>query len=100
MSNFFLIFLINIYCRPLLKEGKNTELKDNLIEHFDFVVVSCEVWKHLYSWYSSDWTIVRFVRRDKTNKKSYFLDLYPEKGCKEAQGRDSEIFESDTESSK
>ena len=62
-----------------MKEGKQTEIKDDLVEHFDFMAVSCEVWKHLYSWYSADWTIMRFLKRDKTNKKAYYLDLYPEK---------------------
>lgn len=62
-----------------MKEGKSTELKEDLIEHFDFIVVSTEVWKHLYSWYSSDWTVMRFLRRDKTNRKTFYLDLYPEK---------------------
>ena len=47
------------------------------MEHFDFIAVSAEVWMHLYSWYSSDWTVARFMKRDRANKKSYYLDLYP-----------------------
>lgn len=62
-----------------MREGNSSELKENLVEHFDFVVVSCDIWKYLYCWYSSDWAIVRFMRRDQTNKKAYYLDLYPSK---------------------
>ena len=61
-----------------MKEGKdNNQLKDHSVEHFDFVVVSCEIWKHLYSWYSADQPVVRFLKRDRTNNKTYVLDLYP-----------------------
>lgn len=63
----------------MVEEGpmKGQTLKPELVEHFDFVVVSCEIWKHLYAWYSADQPIVRFLKRDQFNKKSYFLDLYP-----------------------
>lgn len=81
-----------------MKEGRSSELKDNLIEHFDFVAVSAEVWKHMYSWYSSDWTVVRFVKRDRTNKKSYYLDLYPERNIYQFD-KESEICESDSDTS-
>lgn len=80
-----------------MKESNSSELKDNLIEHFDFVVVSCEIWKHLYSWYSVDWTVVRFVRRDRTNKRAFFLDLYPEKSKLINEIDDNDICESDSE---
>jgi len=53
-------------------------LKENLIEHFDFEAVSPAVWKYLYSWYSSDWCIMRLLKRDKTNPQGVILDLYPE----------------------
>jgi len=80
-----------------MKESNSSELKDNLIEHFDFVVVSCEIWKHLYSWYSADWTVVRFMRRDRTNKRAFFLDLYPEKSKLINEIDDNDICESDSE---
>lgn len=53
-------------------------LKDNIIEHFDYEAVTLMVWKHLYSWYSADWCILRFIRRDKANNYGLILDLYPE----------------------
>jgi hypothetical protein len=64
--------------RPLLKEGRSMLLKENLVEHFDFVAVSAEVWKHIYSWYSADWSIVRYLKVDNTSLKLY-LDIYPGK---------------------
>ena len=63
----------------LIIDGNNARLNENLVEHFDFVALSGEVWKYLYSWYSADHIVVRFLKRDKTNKKAYYLDLYPEK---------------------
>ena len=42
-------------------------LKDNLVEHFDFIAVSAEVWRLLYSWYSSDWCVARLLKKDRTN---------------------------------
>jgi hypothetical protein len=82
-----------------LKEGKGAELKENLVEHFDFVAVSCEVWRHLYSWYSSDMTVVRFMKRDKINKKIFYLELYPEKQKleKHIDENNSEAYESESE---
>lgn len=53
-------------------------LKDTIIEHYDFEAVSALVWKHLYSWYSADWCIMRYLRRDRVNKRGLVLDLYPE----------------------
>ena len=67
-SKIFLLFMISNRC--ILKAGRSIELKDDLVEHFDFIVISCDVWKLLYSWYSADCTIVRFMRRDQTNKRA------------------------------
>ena len=39
----------------LVDRGKyGINLKEDIVEKYDFVVVSCEVWKHLYAWYSAD----------------------------------------------
>jgi hypothetical protein len=67
----------------LLKKGMSIFLKDNLVEHHDFVVVSPEVWKYLQSWYSSDWSIARYLKREKLGggKKGWVLDLYPDIKC-------------------
>ena len=53
-------------------------LKENLVEHFDFEAVSPAVWRYLYSWYSADWCVMRYLKRDKTNPLGNILDLYPE----------------------
>lgn len=53
-------------------------LKDNIVEHFDFEAVSPTVWRYLYSWYSADWCIMRFIKRDRVNQAGVFLELYPE----------------------
>lgn len=54
-------------------------LKESIIEHFDYEAVSSSVWKHLYSWYSADWCIMRYLKRDKVTRSSgLMLDLYPE----------------------
>jgi hypothetical protein len=62
----------------LLKDGRSMNLKDNIVEHFDFEAVSPSVWKYIYSWFSADWCIMRVLKRDKTTINGVFLDLYPE----------------------
>ena len=54
-------------------------LKSNIIEHFDFEAVTPSVWRYIYSWYSSDWCIMRYLKRDKVNQYGVILELYPEK---------------------
>ena len=43
--------------KQLLKNGRGNELKDNLVEHFDYEAVSQDVWRYFYNWYSCDWCI-------------------------------------------
>ena len=54
-------------------------LKNNLIEHHNYVALPPELWKHIYAWYSADWSIVRFLRRD--SAQGVILDLYPVHGA-------------------
>jgi hypothetical protein len=49
---------------------------------------------HLYSWYSCDWTVARFLKRDRANKRSYYLDLYPERKFMERDSDASDVSES------
>ena len=49
-----------------------------MAERFDFETLIPSIWVHLYSWYSADSQVVRFMKRDKLNKKQMTLDLYPE----------------------
>ena len=70
----------------MLNRGKGTPqqmqyliLKDDIIEHFDFEAVSLDIWRFFKSWYDSDLALLRFIKPDKVNRNSLFLDLYPEK---------------------
>jgi len=49
-----------------------------LIEHYDFEALYPSVWKHLYSWYSADIQIVRYLKKDVLNRHVMILDLYPD----------------------
>lgn len=62
-----------------MKDTKILQLKDNLIEHFDYEVVCKDVWQHLYSWYSADFCISRFLGRDMVNANKITLECYPGK---------------------
>lgn len=64
--------------RILLNDGRSMNLKDNLVEHFDFEAISPTIWKYLYSWYSADWCVMRYLKRDRMNPHAAILDLYPE----------------------
>ena len=73
---------LNLYARPgpvenhdLLQKRNCLLLKNNLIEHHNYVALPPLIWKHIYSWYSADWSIVRFLRRD--SAQGVILDLYP-----------------------
>jgi hypothetical protein len=59
----------------LLLDDNCMILKPNLIEHHDYEALPQEVWKYILAWYSADWRIVRFLRRDAQQKT--FLDLHP-----------------------
>ncbi|CDW76666.1 ubiquitin carboxyl-terminal hydrolase [Stylonychia lemnae] len=39
-------------------------LRPNLIEVFDYIAVPQAIWKYLYSWYSTDWSISRKLVQD------------------------------------
>jgi len=64
--------------KELLLDTKIIQLKENLIEHFDYEVVSKDVWQRLYSWFSADYCISRFLEKDNVNSKKIVLELYPE----------------------
>ena len=46
------------------------ELKNTIVEHFDYEVVPPTVWLHLYSWYSADVTVCRRLALDSMNNKN------------------------------
>jgi len=73
--------------RPLLKYdvvddlGSLTgdlELREHLLEHHDYEVVSRKVFSVLARWYGCDFEIARGMKEDPFKKNKFFLDLYPE----------------------
>ena len=52
-------------------------MRENLVEHFDFEVLYPQLWLYLYSWFSADCQIVRYLRKDKLHSGQYRLELYP-----------------------
>ena len=76
---------LNLYAKPgpienydLLLKRNCLQLKSNLFEHHNYVALPPDIWRHIYAWYSADWSIVRFLRRD--NAQGVILDLYPHHG--------------------
>lgn len=39
-------------------------LRENLFEHYDFEALYPSIWMHLYSWYSADTQIARYLKVD------------------------------------
>ena len=70
-------------------------LRENLFEHYDFEALYSSIWMHLYSWYSADTQIARYLKVDSLaangsqtllqalkgdgTVKNMELDLYPVK---------------------
>jgi hypothetical protein len=75
-------------------------LREDLIEHYDFEALYPSIWTHLYSWYSADTQIARYLKADSmitsdhpnnlelsepinllsfdvSHNKKFELDLYP-----------------------
>ncbi|TNV73251.1 hypothetical protein FGO68_gene12077 [Halteria grandinella] len=57
--------------------GNSQRLRENLVEHFDFEVLFPQLWLYMYSWFSADCQIVRYLRKDRLSSGIYRLDLYP-----------------------
>jgi len=53
------------------------ELKENLLEHHDYEVVSKRLFNVLSKWYGCDFEITRAMRIDPFKKDKLYLDLYP-----------------------
>lgn len=49
-------------------------LVSDLMEHYDYEAVNQEVWKYLFAWYCSDWSIQRSL---KSHQGKMYLNLYP-----------------------
>jgi hypothetical protein len=44
--------------------GTMRGLRENLFEHYDFEALQPNIWLHLYSWYSADTQIARYMKSD------------------------------------
>jgi predicted nuclease of restriction endonuclease-like (RecB) superfamily len=53
------------------------ELRDGLLEHYDFEAINEEVFQNLKLWYGVDFEIVRNLKKDPTQKNRLYIDLYP-----------------------
>ena len=64
--------------KQLIRQGeRQSYLKKDLIEHFDYKIVSSDVWSHLSSWHSFDICLCRVLVKDATDKHKIYLELYP-----------------------
>lgn len=66
------------------KESTNNEitfpeLKENLLEHYDYVALPKKLFKLFKSWYGVDFEILRYLKPDPTQFNKMILDLYPGK---------------------
>ena len=59
------------------------ELKENLLEHYDFIALPKKLFKLFNNWYGVDFEIIRFLKPDPTQNNKMVLDLYPGKKKKE-----------------
>ena len=59
-----------------LKDGF-CELKENLLEHYDFVALPKKLFKLFNNWYGVDFEISRSLKPDPTQNNKMVLDLYP-----------------------
>lgn len=67
-----------IKARPQISGCKSVQMKENLLEHFDYEVLPRLVFIQLKEWYGVDTIIVRHLKVDLTNPNSMQVDIYPE----------------------
>ena len=49
-------------------------LRENLAEHYDFEALFPSIWLHLYSWYSADTQIARYLRQDALKEENNLMN--------------------------
>lgn len=59
------------------KKEQIYELKENLLENYDFVALPKKIYKLFKKWYNIDFEIIRYVRPDPTQNNKMVIDLYP-----------------------
>ena len=60
--------------------GQSGALKENIVLHFDYIYVTKAVWTHLYSWFSADYTIFRYLKPARGPLTKRVLDSNMPKG--------------------
>jgi len=73
------ILLKNEIVEDLSTLTSELELKDNLLEHHDYVLLSNNVFDVVKKWYGCDFEIVRAMKVDLFHPEKLQLDLYPKK---------------------
>lgn len=53
------------------------DLRENLLEHYDFVALPKKVYKLFKTWYDVDFEIIRYLKPDPTQNNKMLLDIYP-----------------------
>ena len=53
------------------------ELKENLLEHYDFAALPKKIYKLFKKWYDIDFEVIRYLRPDPTQNNKMVLELYP-----------------------
>lgn len=61
------------------KQENFYELRENLLEHYDYVALPKKLFKLFKTWYGVDFEIVRYLKPDPTQNNKMVLDLYPGK---------------------
>lgn len=59
--------------KDLFMDIENDKLKENLLEHHDFLAVSRKIHDTLKIWYGEDYSILRNMIKDNTNKEKRIL---------------------------
>ena len=61
-------------------KGDNTgQLREDILEHHDFVAVSKDIFETLANNYGCDYQIIRLLKPDPTHPNKMYLDLFPSK---------------------
>ena len=71
------MLLKNEIVKDLSNITSELDLKDNLLEHHDYVALDNKIFHALKKWYGCDFEIVRSLKFDRFHPKKLVLDLYP-----------------------
>ena len=61
----------------ICRNTKVIELKEGILEHYDYEAVNKRIYSYLKLWYDIDYEVVRFLKIDNSFGKNVYLELYP-----------------------